>query len=303
MTSTSATAPHPTGPGRPAFACIGGGHGLSATLQAARLVAGDITAIVSVADDGGSSGRLRDDLGILPPGDLRRCLTALAADDSVLGRVLEHRFEAGDLKEHAVGNLLLAGLIDQGVPVETALAEVAAAVGAVGRVLPAATAPVTLAGRGNRSGFVQGQVHVEEAQGVDWIEIQPADPPVCVEVGEAIATADLVTLGPGSLFTSVLAAAVVPGVARAVRAAPAVRALVLNLGPQANESEHLGPDDHVRLARDHDIAFDVVVVDPRFAPADALGAELVVREVGADHAAVHDPARLAPVLAALAGRR
>lgn len=287
----------------PALACIGGGHGLSATLRAARLVAGDITAVVSVADDGGSSGRLRDDLGILPPGDLRRCLSALAADGSVLGGVLEHRFDAGELKEHAVGNLLLAGLIDQGVPVEVALAEVGAVVGAVGRVLPAATVPVTLAGRGNRSGFVQGQVQVEEARGVDWIEIEPADPPVCDEVAAAITGADLVTLGPGSLFTSVLAAAVVPGVARALQATTAVRVLVLNLGPQANESEHLGPDDHLRLARDHGVPFDVVVADPRFVPADGGGAELVVAEVGADDAAVHEPERLAPVLVELVGRR
>jgi hypothetical protein len=101
----------------------------------------------------------------------------------------------------------------------------------------------------------------------------------------------------------VLAAAVVPGVARALASTGALRALLLNLGPQANESEHLGPDDHVRLARDHDVPFDVIVADPRFAPSDTRGAELVVAPVGADHAAVHDPARLAPVLAGLLERR
>ncbi|HEV7721624.1 MAG TPA: 2-phospho-L-lactate transferase CofD family protein, partial [Iamia sp.] len=109
--------------GGPAIACVGGGHGLSATLAAARTIAGTLTAIVSVADDGGSSGRLRDELGILPPGDLRRCLSALADPDSVLGGALEHRFDQGELKEHALGNLLVAGLIDSGVPVEEALAE------------------------------------------------------------------------------------------------------------------------------------------------------------------------------------
>jgi uncharacterized cofD-like protein len=290
--------------GGPAIACVGGGHGLSATLRAARTIAGELTAIVSVADDGGSSGRLRDDLGILPPGDLRRCLSALAAPGSVLGRALEHRFEQGELKEHAVGNLLLAGLIDHGVPVEDALAEVATLVGAVGSVLPAATVPVMLSGRGNRSGFVEGQVQVQEAQGVDQVEIRPADPPTPQAAVDALLAADLVTLGPGSLFTSVLAATIVPGVARALAATAATRVLVLNLGAQARETEHLGPDDHVRLARAHGAAFDVVLADPRFAPsAIDDGAEVVVRPVGADHGPVHDPTRLAAALSDLVGRR
>lgn len=280
--------------GGPVLACIGGGHGLSATLAAARRVAGRLTAIVSVADDGGSSGRLRDDLGILPPGDLRRCLSALADTDSALGGALEHRFGDGDLKEHALGNLLVAGLIDFGLPVEDALAEVARLVGAVGAVLPAATVPVTLSGRGNRSGFVEGQVRVQEAHGVDQVQIRPEDPPTPAAVGAAITEADLVTLGPGSLFTSVLAAAIVPGVARPLAATGAVRVLILNLGIQAGETGHLSADDHVRLARAHGVPFDVVLADPRFAPA--RGSDVVIRPVGADHGAVHDPGRLAAAL-------
>lgn len=292
-----------TGPvsGGPAIACVGGGHGLSATLVAARSFAGRITAIVSVADDGGSSGRLRDDLGILPPGDLRRCLSALAAPDSALGAALEHRFAEGELEAHALGNLLLAGLIDFGLPVTDALDEVARLVGAVGIVLPAATEPVLLSGRGNRSGRVEGQVQVQEAQGVDQVEIRPPDPTTPAGVGDALVTADLVTLGPGSLFTSVLAAAIVPGVARALAATRATRVLVLNLGPQDRETEHLGPDDHVRIAREHGVPFDVVLADPRFAPA--AGADVVVRPVGADHGPVHDPTRLAAALQELVGHR
>lgn len=288
-------------PEGPAIACIGGGHGLSATLAAARTVAGRLTAVVSVADDGGSSGRLRDDLGILPPGDLRRCLSALADAGSPLGAALEHRFVKGELEEHALGNLLVAGLIDFGLPVEDALGEVARLVGAVGAVLPAATVPVTLSGRGNRSGFVEGQVRVQEAHGVDQVEIQPADPPTPDAVGEALETADLVTLGPGSLFTSVLAAAIVPGVARPLAATGATRVLVLNLGVQAGETGHLGADDHVRLVREHEVPFDVVLADPRFAPTPA--SDVVIRPVGADGAAVHDPIRLATALTELVGRR
>ena len=287
--------------GGPAIACIGGGHGLSATLAAARTIAGTLTAIVSVADDGGSSGRLRDDLGILPPGDLRRCLSALADPDSVLGGALEHRFDQGELKEHALGNLLVAGLIDSGLPVEEALAEVARMVGAVGTVLPAASVPVTLSGRGNRSGFVEGQVQVQEAHGVDYVQIRPEDPPTPAAVGVAIDRADLVTLGPGSLFTSVLAAAIVPGVARPLAATAATRVLILNLGVQAGETGHLTADDHVRLARAHDVPFDVVLADPRFAPTPA--ADVVVRPVGADHSQVHDPPRLAAALTDLLADR
>lgn len=288
-------------PGGPAIACIGGGHGLSATLAAARTIAGALTAIVSVADDGGSSGRLRDDLGILPPGDLRRCLSALSASDSALGSALEHRFADGDLKEHALGNLLVAGLIDFGLPVEDALAEVARLVGAVGTVLPAASEPVTLSGRGNRSGLVEGQVAVQEAHGVDQVQIHPVDPATPAAVGTAVEAADLVTLGPGSLFTSVLAAAIVPGVARPLAATAAVRVLVLNLGVQAGETGHLTADDHVRLVRAHGVPFDVVLADPRFAPAP--GPDVVVRPVGADSGAVHDPTRLAAALLDLVGHR
>lgn len=285
---------------RPAIACVGGGHGLAATLAAARTFAGALTAVVSVADDGGSSGRLRDDLGILPPGDLRRCLSALAAPASALGGALEHRFAEGELKEHALGNLLLAGLIDHGLPVEDALAEVGRLVGAVGTVLPAATEPVTLVGMRRGVAPVEGQVQVQEACGVGRLAIRPSEPATPAAVGRALAEADLVTLGPGSLFTSVLAAAIVPGVARALAASAATRVLVLNLGPQVGETEDLSPDDHLHVARAHGLPFDVVLADPRFAPAPAP--HVVVRPVGAA-AAVHDPARLAAALADLVGRR
>ena len=280
----------------PAFTCIGGGHGLSATLRAARDVAATITAVVSAADDGGSSGRLRRDLGIVPPGDLRRCLSALADPDLPLALALEHRFGSGDLAGHALGNLLLAGLIDHGLPVEEALVELGRMVGARGTVLPASTEPVTLTGLSPGERPVEGQVSVQSAGCVRRVGIRPADPPTPAAVGRALAEADLIALGPGSLLTSVLAAAVVPGVASALRATSAVRVLVLNLGPQVGETDGLGPDDHVRLVREHDVAFDVVLADPRFAPSDVGPAELVVRPVGAGHGPVHDPALLGPAL-------
>lgn len=292
--------------GSPRVACVGGGHGLAATLTAVRPWAGELTAIVSVADDGGSSGRLRDDLGIPPPGDLRRCLSALADGGSVLGRVLEHRFGAGELKEHAVGNVLLAGLVDAGLPLEEALDEVGRAVGAAGRVLPAASEAVTLTGVRGRTpddeDSIEGQVEVQQASGVRHVAIRPAEPRTSPAVGEALQRADLVVLGPGSLFTSVLAAAIVPGVARALVTTTATRVLVLNLGPQRGETEDLSADDHVRLVLEHSVPVDVVLADPRFAPA---GGEVPVEvvEVGSRPAPLHDPSRLGQALAALVGRR
>lgn len=285
-----------------AIACIGGGHGLSATLRAARTVTDTVTAVVSAADDGGSSGRLRRDLGIVPPGDLRRCLSALADPDLPLAGALEHRFGTGDLEGHALGNLLLAGLIDHGLPLEDALAELGRMVGALGTVLPASTEPVTLTGRAPDARPVEGQVRVQSSGCVRRVGIRPSEPSTPPAVGRALADADLIALGPGSLLTSVLAAAIVPGVASALASTSALRVLVLNLGAQIGETDGLGPDDHVRLVREHDVAFDVVLADPRFAPDEVGRAELVVRRVGADHVPVHDPDLLAPVLTELAAR-
>lgn len=283
-------------------ACVGGGHGLAATLRAVRPWATTITAIVSVADDGGSSGRLRDDLGVLPPGDLRRCLSALAAPDSVLGGALEHRFGEGELKEHALGNLLIAGLITHGVPVTDALDEVGRLIGAVGRVLPAALVPMTLCGERVRGTPLEGQVEVQQASDLSHVGVSPPDPPSPAAVGDAVLGADLVVLGPGSLFTSVLAATVVPDVADALAATRAIRVLVLNLGPQTGETEGLSPDEHVRVALAHGLPVDVVLADPRFAPDPAaLRVPVVIRSVGAEDAAVHDPGRLGAALAALVG--
>lgn len=286
-----------------AVACVGGGHGLAATLRAVRPWADDITAIVSVADDGGSSGRLRDDLGVLPPGDLRRCLSTLADPDSVMGAALEHRFGTGELEGHALGNLLIAGLVDAGLDVEEALAEVGRLVGAGGRVLPAATVPVTLSGDRGGGPSVQGQVRVQGVSGLRRVAVDPPDPPTPAAVGQALAAADLVVLGPGSLFTSVLAAAVVPGVAGPLRTTDATRVLVLNLGPQVGETEDLAPDDHLRVALAHDVPVDVVLADPRFAPTSTpAGVEVVVADVGGVRLPVHDPPRLGAALGALVGQ-
>ena len=208
-------------PGGPSVVAIGGGHGLSASLRAARRYAGEITAVVSVADDGGSSGRLREALPGLPaPGDVRRCLAALAEDDSPFGRILEHRFGDGELAGHALGNLLLVSLAHEMGSFSAAVDEVAARVGAVGRVLPATVDAVALVGIvDGRRGVepVVGQVAVQNTEGVRRLRLSPDSPASPPDVSRAILAADQVVLGPGSLFTSVLAAAIAPDVREAAR--------------------------------------------------------------------------------------
>ena len=301
--------PDAPGPG-PAVVALGGGHGLSASLRAARRYAGSVTAIVSVADDGGSSGALRAVMPDLPaPGDVRKCLGALAEEGSVFGRVLEHRFGEGDLEGHALGNLLLVALCQEMGSFSAAVDEVGRRVGAVGRVLPATIGPVDL--RGWRSqpsaadapvARVEGQVAVQNASGVFEVCLEPAAPASSPEVPEAIRAADQVVIGPGSLFTSVLAAAVVPAVRDALEATSAQRVFVANLGPQLPETEGFSVADELAALARHGIPVDVVVADPD-RPLGDLPAHpqipVVASPVAAPPKRVHDPVLLAGALADL----
>jgi uncharacterized cofD-like protein len=299
---------------------IGGGHGLSASLRAIRRYAGQVTAIVSVADDGGSSGRLRELLPDLPaPGDVRRCLGALAEDEAPFGRILEHRFGDGDLAGHALGNLLLVALTSQLGSFGAAVDELGARLGAVGRVLPATTEPVALAGyvaapdagapgaegraAPGAAERLVGQVTVQSTAGVHRVELDPPSPASDPAVGEAIGSADQVVLGPGSLFTSVLAAAIVPAVYEALAATSAQRIYVANLAPQEPETAGFTIADEVAALRAHGVEIDVVVADPRrHGPAPAALVRRVEATVADPGRAVHDPVRLAAALADLAAQ-
>lgn len=294
----------------PRVVALGGGHGLAASLQAARTYAGAITAVVSVADDGGSSGRLRAEWPDLPaPGDVRRCLCALADPGSALARTLEHRFAEGEggLGGHAFGNLLLASLTRELGSFTAAVDEVARLVGAVGRVLPATVGPVALEARlradhlvgvagGSR---VVGQVAVQNAHGVAGISLSPARPASPPAVAAAIAAADQVVIGPGSLFTSVLAAAVVPAVRQALAATSARRVYVANLAPQEPETAGFTLADHLGALAAHDIAVDVVLAHGDASPASGPGPVVVTRPLADDRGLVHHPARLGAALSAL----
>ncbi len=300
---------------------LGGGHGLAASLSALRLLETDLTGVVTVADNGGSSGRLRDELGVLPPGDLRMALAALCADDEWGRRwagILQHRFDGdGPLRDHAVGNLLIAAIWDILGDHVSGLDLVGELLGARGRVLPMAAVPldieadVHLRSAPDRLTLVRGQVQVASVDGqVVSVRLDPTDPPACPEAVQAVLDADWVVIGPGSWFTSVMPTLLVPGLRDALVGTSARRVLVLNLQEQEGETEGLSPTDHLEVLSAHapDLGLDVVVTDTSLSDdrgsletvARELGARLVTADVatgpGSDQ---HDPQRLAAAFRAI----
>jgi uncharacterized cofD-like protein len=277
---------------------LGGGHGLYATLLALRAITEDVTAVVTVADDGGSSGRLRRELGVLAPGDLRMALAALAADDGAAGRwreLFQHRFGGtGALAGHAVGNLVMAGLLEVlGDPVAM-LDEVCALLRVTGRVLPMTVEPLDIeadvagldgdADHPDRLSRIRGQVAVATTPGrVHRVRLRPERPQACAEAVRAVGAADLVVLGPGSWFTSVLPHLLVPALASALVNTQARRVLILNLVPQPGETAGFSPEQYLTVLCDH--------APPGF----------TVHAVLADVDAVAAPARLHRCAAALGG--
>ncbi|MFC5288009.1 uridine diphosphate-N-acetylglucosamine-binding protein YvcK [Actinokineospora guangxiensis] len=300
---------------------LGGGRGLQATLGALRAITEDVTAVVTVADDGGSSGRLRRELGLLPPGDLRKALTALAGPDA-WREVFEHRFGGtGALAGHAVGNLLIAGLIEVvGDPVE-ALAAAARLLGVTGRVLPMSTEPLDI--EADVTGLdedpstvrrIRGQVAVATTPGrVHRIRLRSAtrrgEPPTaCPDAVAAVLGADVVLLGPGSWFTSVLPHLLVPELHDALVRTSATRVVVLNLVPQAGETAGFSPEQHLEVLSAHapGLRVDAVVADADAVTtpdrlrrsAAAMGARAWLDSVTADSAPErHDPVALGATLA------
>lgn len=300
---------------------LGGGHGLAASLSALRRITTQLTGVVTVADNGGSSGRLRDELGGLPPGDLRMALAALCGDDE-WGRtwadVLQHRFaSSGPLDNHAVGNLLIAAIWDIFGDHVKGLDLVGELLGAQGRVLPMAAIPldieadVHLVDAPDRLTVVRGQVQVAAVDGqVVSVRLVPEDPPAAPEVIDAVRQAEWVTIGPGSWFTSVMPTLLVPQLRDALLTTHARRALVLNLPGEDSETEGLSPTDHLEVLAAHapELSLDAVIADPsvvddaghlRRASA-ALGATLHVAQVGCEPGSdQHDAARLAAAFAAV----
>jgi uncharacterized cofD-like protein len=285
---------------RPRVVALGGGHGLAATLRAVVRYAGHITAIVSVADDGGSSGRLREAFGLPAPGDLRRCLVALGEPDSVWGRAFEYRFEAGELKDHALGNLIIAGLAGATGDFTGALVTAGRLVGARGVVLPATEGPVVLKAEVDGEEVI-GQVRVKHAFGpITRVALVPPDAPSPEAGPAAIARADQVIIGPGSLYTSILAVGIVPALREALAARRDGRVFICNLRPQVPETAGFDAAAHVCALRAHGIEVDVVLHDPRSMPAGNLDVPVIETPLARPDHLAHDPVLLAAVLHRLA---
>lgn len=287
----------------PAVVGLGGGHGLDTTLRAARAYARAITGIVSVADDGGSSGRLRESYGLPAVGDIRRCLGALADFDTPLAQSLEYRFGAGELHNHPVGNLLLAGLAQATGDFIGAVQEMGRLLGACGTVLPATDGPVRLAADLDDGTTVRGQVLVDHAQPIAAIRCEPADARPPRAALEAIAAADQIVIGPGSLHTSLLAVLAVPGIAEAVAANSAPTVFVANLRA-VRSTYDWDLARHLRSLEDHGVRPDVVLVDEHSHMAEgSLPTDVVVARcpLARFDTPAHDPVQLAKALADLVG--
>lgn len=302
----------------PVVTALGGGHGLSASLAALRRLTDRLTAVVTVADDGGSSGRIRAEFGGLPPGDLRMALAALCGDDHAgrtWAQILQTRFPGdGPLGGHAIGNLLIVGAWQQlGNPVE-GLSMVGDLLNSRGRVLPMSTVPLGIEAEvlgldpvsPDEVCTLAGQATIAKTRGqVQHVRLVPPDAPACPESVQAIGESDFVVLGPGSWFTSVMPHLLVPELYEAITTTAARRILTLNLRP-ADETAGYTASRHLELLADHapELRLDHVVVDQSSTAndrhlrpfAESFGAELVVADVAMrDGSPRHDPLRLATV--------
>lgn len=308
----------------PAVVALGGGHGLSASLTALRRLTNRLTAVVTVADDGGSSGRLRTEFNCLPPGDLRMALAALCGDDEdgrAWASVLQARFAGdGPLGGHAIGNLLIAGLWQEMRDPVAGLDMVADLLNTRGRVLPMSGVPLTIeadvigldAVQPDELCTLSGQATVAKTRAqVEHVRLVPADPPARPEAVQAVQEADYVVLGPGSWFTSVIPHLLVPELSTSLCRTKAKRILTMNI-VSAGETDGFSASRHIEILAEHapNLTLDVVIVAPAFASSDrylkrfieSLGGRLFVADVAArDGSARHDPHRLAAAYAEVMG--
>jgi uncharacterized cofD-like protein len=285
---------------QPRVVAAGGGHGLAVTLRAVSTFTDAVTAVVSVADDGGSSGRLRQLFQVMPPGDLRKCLVALAEPGSLLATAFAHRYSDQELAGHALGNLVIAGLMEAADDPVGGLDEAARLLGVRGRVLPATTEPVVLKAE-SEGGSVAGQVAVMATDHIRWVSLVPTDATPPAEAIGALADADLIVIGPGSLFTSVLAAVVVPAIRQAIADSPAPIVYVGNLRPQPPETAGFDLGMHVSALVRHGVVPDVVIYDPTGLALGTSEVPVVERSLARPNGLAHDPDKLADALLGVLG--
>lgn len=299
----------------PRIVALGGGHGLSATLRALRHITRQLTAVVTVADDGGSSGRLRQELKVLPPGDLRMALSALC-DDTEWGLTwrdaMQHRFKShGELNNHALGNLLIVTMWDLLGDIVDGLDWVARLLGCQGRVLPMCAEPMQIEADLEVNGHVRtvyGQSKVAKAPGkLTDLRLNPHNPQVCAQTLAAIEQAEGIVLGPGSWYTSVLPHFFIPDLAESLRVSGARKVMVMNLETHTDETQGMNLAQHLEAFKRyaHGMKLDVIIIDPNVVAdddrleeaAESLGAKILLRQVrSGQDATKHDPLRLGAAL-------
>lgn len=247
----------------PRVVAIGGGTGLSSLLRGLKTYTSNLSAIVTVADDGGSSGRLRDEYRILPPGDFRQCLIALADAEPLMKQLFDHRFKEGSLDGHAFGNLFIMAMADVTGNFEQAVRESGKVLAVKGTILPSTLQDVTLVASINGRS-VEGESQIpKENQPISHVFLKPDGVQVNPEAAQAILNAELIIVGPGSLYTSILPNLLVEGMVEAIKASPALKLYICNLAAQRGETEGYGVDDYLRVIREHVGAnlFDFVLVN------------------------------------------
>src|SRR5258706_5791169 len=247
----------------PRIVAIGGGTGLSSLLRGLKAYTSNLSAIVTVADDGGSSGRLRDEYRILPPGDFRQCLIALADAEPLMKQLFDHRFKEGSLNGHSFGNLFIMAMADVTGNFEHALRESGKVLAVKGTILPSTLQDVTLvASMNGRS--VEGESKIpKQNEPISQVFLKPDGAQANPEAVQAILNAELVVIGPGSLYTSILPNLLVEGMVEAIKASPALKVLVCNLASQKGETDGYDVDDYLRVIREHvgSNLFDFVLVN------------------------------------------
>ncbi len=276
----------------PQITAIGGGTGLATLLRGMKERTGNLTAVVTVADDGGSSGKLRRSLGIPPPGDLRNCLAALSDDESLLTRLFQYRFAEGDgLNGHSFGNLFVSALAGVTGNFEEGLLEAGNVLAIRGRVMPSTLREVRLVAeledrKGQSIKRVEGETQIQQVAGaVHRVNLDPEDVPAYPGAVQAILNSDMVVVGPGSLFTSVLPNLLIPEISAAIRATPGLRVYVCNVATQPGETDGFSAKDHLDALEDHMgfQPFDVVVLNSAWKATLPEGVAWV-REPFPDHA-------------------
>ena len=255
----------------PKIVAIGGGHGLSTLLRGLKKVSHNLYAVVTMADDGGSSGRLRESLGILPPGDVRNCLAALSDDEDLLAQLFQYRFAdaEGSLKGHSFGNLFISSMADVTGSFEQAVAESGRVLAISGSVLPATLENVKLiadikTSKNKKASRIEGESKITATPGtIQRVMLEPANPAAYPEVIQSILSADLIVIGPGSLYTSIMPNLLVKDITAAIRASQALKIFICNVATQLGETEGFSCGDHLKVIDEHvgSNLFDIVVAN------------------------------------------